>query len=196
MDPTDTAATTWHTTHVDPRTGLLNRRAFHELAALRQGRSPCPHVAVVAALDDGEAISHEFGSEVGDLVLVAVARRFADYTTGHPAAHLDSGRFAAVVISSTTMDGTSYPDAQTMTRILAEPIWTSGRCVRARVSVGLADLEPTADLALVLDHPVGVLPRTPSLHESPVDRGAPATRSGPRAACCAAVVHSPHRRRP
>jgi diguanylate cyclase (GGDEF)-like protein len=140
-----------HAAHHDPLTGLLNRRTFYQLAAAHLADSPArPMVAVLVNMDDFTRINTAYGHRVGDELLTSYARRFADYTTGNLVARVDGDEFAALLPCSAAPGGGVYPDARSLSRIMAAPLWAAGQYVQVPASVGLATVTSGADLDDVL----------------------------------------------
>jgi diguanylate cyclase (GGDEF)-like protein len=144
----------------DALTGLFNRRAFYEFGELLLSDvARRPLVAIMVDLDEFRKINDTLGHVIADEVLVVLGRRFADYTTGHLAARLGADEFVALVPGSTKADGTPYPSAPELTKILSAPIWASGHWVRISASVGVAAADGTADLGKVLRRADAVMRR-------------------------------------
>lgn len=144
----------------DALTGLFNRRAFYEFGELLLSDvARRPLMAIMVDLDEFRKINDTLGHVIADEVLVVLGRRFADYTTGHLAARLGADEFVALVPGSTAADGTAYPDARELTKILSAPIWASGHWVRISASVGVAAADGTTDLGKVLRRADAVMRR-------------------------------------
>jgi diguanylate cyclase len=144
----------------DPLTGLFNRRAFYEFGELLLSDvARRPLVAIMVDLDEFRKINDTLGHVIADEVLVVLGRRFADYTTGHLAARLGSDEFVALVPGSIDGDGSAYPDAHELTKILSAPVWVAGHWVRISASVGVAPADGTADLGKVLRRADAVMRR-------------------------------------
>jgi diguanylate cyclase len=144
----------------DALTGLFNRRAFYEFGELLLSDvARRPLVAIMVDLDEFRKINDTLGHVIADEVLVVLGRRFADYTTGHLAARLGADEFVALVPGSTAADGSLYPDARELTKILSAPIWASGHWVRISASVGVATADGSADLGKVLRRADAVMRR-------------------------------------
>jgi diguanylate cyclase len=149
------------TARQDALTGLFNRRAFYEYGELLLSDvARRPLAAIMVDLDEFRKINDTLGHVIADEVLVVLGRRFADYTTGHLAARLGADEFVALVPGSTSADGTPYPSAAELTKILSAPIWASGHWVRISASVGVAAADGTADLGKVLRRADAVMRRT------------------------------------
>ncbi len=140
-----------HAGHYDALTGLLNRRTFYQLATAQlTGPSTRPLVAVLVNFDDFTRINTAYGHRIGDQMLAALARRFADYTTGKLVARVDGDEFAALLPCSAAPGGGVYPDARSISRILSAPMWAGGNYLSVAASVGLATVHSPADLDDVL----------------------------------------------
>lgn len=143
----------------DSLTGLLNRRAFHELGAVvLADPARRPLAAVMLDIDGFARTNEKYGQIIGDEVLVAIGRRLADYAGGNLVARLGGDEFVALFTSSTAR-GTPYPDADEISRLLGTPIWVSGQLVRVTVSVGVAAVDRTADLGRALRRAEAVMRR-------------------------------------
>jgi diguanylate cyclase (GGDEF)-like protein len=136
-----------HAAHHDPLTGLLNRRTFYQLGTALLADPPArPWVAVLVNLDDFTRINTAYGHRVGDQLLTSIARRFADYTTGNLVARVDGDEFAALLPCSAAPGGGVYPDAHSLSRLMAGPIWAGGQYLQVTASVGLATVTHLGDL--------------------------------------------------
>jgi diguanylate cyclase len=162
----------------DALTGLFSRRAFYEFGeALLSDVARRPLTAVMVDLDEFRRINDTLGHVIADEVLVVLSRRFADYTAGHLAARLGADEFVALVPGSTTADGTAYPDAKELTKILSAPIWASGHWVRISASVGVAAADGTADLGKILRRADAVMRRAKIVQRRTQQRAHPSTPS-------------------
>jgi len=140
-----------HAAHHDPLTGLLNRRTFYQLATALLAEPPSrPLVAVLVNMDDFTRINTAYGHRVGDQLLASFARRFADYTTGNLVARVDGDEFAALLPCDAAPGGGVYPDAPSLSRLMAGPIWAGGHYLQVTASVGLATVTCPGDLDDVL----------------------------------------------
>ncbi|MEV0270736.1 GGDEF domain-containing protein [Hamadaea sp. NPDC050747] len=140
----------------DSLTGLLNRRAFYELGtALLADPARQPMTAVLIDVDGFHRINHAYGQIVGDEVLVALGRRFADYVGGQLVARLGGDEFVALVRGSG-----AHPDADRLEELLATPIWVGGQVIRVRATVGVSGVAGPADLTRALRRAESMLRRT------------------------------------
>ncbi|NUR69987.1 MAG: GGDEF domain-containing protein [Hamadaea sp.] len=141
----------------DSLTGLLNRRAFYELGtALLADPARQPMSAVLIDVDGFHRINNAYGQIVGDEVLVALGRRFADYVGGQLVARLGGDEFVALV----RVLGDNHPDAARLEELLATPIWVGGQVVRITATVGVSSVAGPADLTRALRRAESMLRRT------------------------------------
>ncbi|GIF36320.1 putative bifunctional diguanylate cyclase/phosphodiesterase [Actinoplanes xinjiangensis] len=136
--------------YLDQLTGLANRQALmRDLLALRR-RPGRPGTLLVIDLHGLAEINDLRSREVGDAVLIEVARRLRALTGAEDvAARLGGDEFAVLTPDS------SIPAYALATRIvtnLAEPYPLPGATVDLHTSVGLAELSGGADSDEVLRH--------------------------------------------
>jgi diguanylate cyclase (GGDEF)-like protein len=141
-----------HAAGHDSLTGLPNRRAFYcSGSPLVADTSRRPLVAVLVDLDDFKRVNDTLGHAVGDRVLVAVARRFADIAGAGLVARLGGDEFVGLLDWPTTDDRWLRQSACLLADALAVPVDVAGRGVVVTASVGLAPVPAAADLDDVLD---------------------------------------------
>lgn len=166
----------------DPLTGLAQRRLFHlklESALARQLRTGAPLTVVYCDLNDFKAVNDTYGHNVGDQLLVAVARRMDATTRADDfVARLGGDEFALV------LEGTDAQEAaEVVARLRAaveQPLALNGNALQPRIAIGAAvlrdpdradDLLAEADLAMYrvkhggTDSPVVVLSALPASRE-------------------------------
>jgi diguanylate cyclase len=140
-----------HAAGHDPLTGLPNRRAFYcSGSPLVADAARRPLVAVLVDLDDFKRVNDTLGHVVGDRVLVAVARRFADVAGRGLVARLGGDEFVGLLDWPTTDDRWLRQSAYLLADALAAPVEVAGRPVAVTASVGLAAVAGAADLDDVL----------------------------------------------
>ncbi|AWM87751.1 GGDEF domain-containing protein [Microvirga sp. 17 mud 1-3] len=86
-----------HAAFADSLTGIPNRRAFFENAAVMIARRKAPVSCLLFDLDDFKAINDRFGHEVGDQVLVIFGRILSEHCPRGVFARLGGEEFAALV---------------------------------------------------------------------------------------------------
>ncbi|WP_297840350.1 GGDEF domain-containing protein [Pseudomonas sp.] len=138
----------------DTLTGLPNRRAFMErlTATLADDAAPAPLFFLMLDIDDFKKINDGFGHDVGDRVLVEVAKMLRDQSQGHNFARLGGEEFA---VAARVAD---VAVAQELARSIVDAVNSSQLFgLSLSISVGLANHEPEesifslmrrADLAL------------------------------------------------
>jgi diguanylate cyclase (GGDEF)-like protein len=141
-----------HAAEHDPLTGLPNRRAFYcSGSTLVADATRRPLVAVLVDLDDFKRVNDTLGHAVGDRVLVAVARRFADIVGEGLVARLGGDEFVGLLDWPRKDDRWLQRSACLLADALAAPVDVAGRGVVVTASVGLAPVAAAADLDDVLD---------------------------------------------
>lgn len=117
---------------IDPLTGLLNRRAFHDVMAHRDANAE--HWLLYADLDGFKAINDSLGHEAGDRVLVDVAR-LLDASGADAVARLGGDEFCLLI------DGNEFRVRQCAERIvqsIAALITGGPTSPRIGASIGIA----------------------------------------------------------
>jgi diguanylate cyclase (GGDEF)-like protein len=126
----------------DALTGLPNRMLFEDrLATLFANARPGDRVGICFLDIDGfKMVNDQFGHQLGDLVLVAVAdrlRRLAD-DTGHLVARFGGDEFAILVPTPNTADDVITIADRALT-VLAPPVRVNGHTVHTHSSVGVVE---------------------------------------------------------
>jgi diguanylate cyclase (GGDEF)-like protein/PAS domain S-box-containing protein len=85
--------------YVDPLTGLGNRLQFQDdVAAVAAGRNTGVRGVIIVNIDDFRVVNDTMGHEVGDELLVAVAKRLCTVLAGHgTVSRLGGDEFGAVI---------------------------------------------------------------------------------------------------
>ncbi len=129
-----------HQAFHDPLTGLPNRARFAELldAALRRARSAGPGVGVLLLdLDGFKNVNDSLGHEVGDELLVAVARRLVSCLGRGETVARFGGDELTVLLEEADAAGATATAGRVLAA-LAEPVGVAGREVTVGASVGIA----------------------------------------------------------
>jgi diguanylate cyclase (GGDEF)-like protein/PAS domain S-box-containing protein len=130
-----------HQAFHDSLTGLANRallrdRLEHALARAR--RSAVTVAVLFCDLDGFKMINDTLGHDIGDLLLVEVARRFEQgLREGDTAARIGGDEFAIVL--DDTNPGDAVDLAQRLLDAVREPFSVDGREILVRASIGVAD---------------------------------------------------------
>jgi diguanylate cyclase (GGDEF)-like protein/PAS domain S-box-containing protein len=130
-------------TYTDPLTGLPNRRALlRSLAELHDRPQPWRGCVLVLDLSGVQEVNETRGREVGDAVLVEVARRLrAAVAPDHVLARLGGDEFAVLVgCAPATADGV----AARLIGVLSEPYAVGGGRVLLGACAGVAEFAPGA----------------------------------------------------
>ena len=124
--------------YADPLTGLANRRqALQSVVALR-ATAPAGGALLLVELDGFAALNDVRGYDVGDAVLVEVARRLrAGVAESDVPARLSGDEFAVVTDASPVA---AYALATRLVTMLADPITLPGTTIRLTASVGVAEI--------------------------------------------------------
>jgi diguanylate cyclase (GGDEF)-like protein len=138
---------------IDKLTGLLNRPAFvTELQRIfpQAARSGTPFAVFYLDIDHFRNINTVHGHEIGDLFLIAVAKRLKNavreiVTPGRLIlARFGGDEFA--ILQATSGSASDTADfAQRLGAVLSEPYSIRDKTIHATVSVGISLYSPTAD---------------------------------------------------
>jgi diguanylate cyclase (GGDEF)-like protein/PAS domain S-box-containing protein len=130
-----------HQAFHDSLTGLANRALLRdrlEQALARSRRSAVPVAVLFCDLDGFKMINDTLGHDMGDLLLVDVARRLEQgLREGDTAARIGGDEFAVVVDVATPGDAVDL--AERLLDSVREPFVVEGREILARASIGIAD---------------------------------------------------------
>ncbi|GIF52560.1 diguanylate cyclase/phosphodiesterase with PAS/PAC sensor(s) [Asanoa ferruginea] len=126
----------------DPLTGLPNRTLFFErLETVMQDPEHNRRVGVCFLdLDGFKAINDTLGHDVGDKLLIVVARRLAEAVAGagHLVARMGGDEFV-ILVADVDEDGTAVEVAETSLRAVAEPVYIGAHQLSVSASVGIVD---------------------------------------------------------
>ncbi|GIF73181.1 putative bifunctional diguanylate cyclase/phosphodiesterase [Asanoa siamensis] len=126
----------------DPLTGLPNRTLFFERleAVLRQPAEQRRIGVCFLDLDGFKAINDTLGHDVGDKLLIVVARRLAEAVAGagHLVARMGGDEFV-ILVADVDQDGTAVEVAEAALRAVAEPVYIGAHQLAVSASVGIVD---------------------------------------------------------
>ncbi|WP_432571980.1 diguanylate cyclase domain-containing protein [Kineococcus sp. SYSU DK005] len=128
--------------HVDPLTGLVNRRRFSEVlaGAVAEGLRTGGHVVVAFVdLDRFKEVNDTLGHAAGDELLRAVGRRLASCVRGEDhAARWGGDEFAVLVREDVPAEAV----AQRLRAVVGEPFSVAGTALAASASTGAVRESP------------------------------------------------------
>jgi len=125
----------------DQLTGLANRVQFTDKLrrALDRGRAEVhPVTLLYLDLDGFKPVNDEFGHDVGDELLVAVAKRLASCTRSEDTVARLGGDEFAVLIDSQTAAGDAEEVSERLAAALTRPFMIGGHQLRLGASIGQA----------------------------------------------------------
>ncbi|HZE05439.1 MAG TPA: diguanylate cyclase, partial [Solirubrobacteraceae bacterium] len=132
----------------DQLTGLANRLQFTEQLrrALDRGREEVhPVTLLYMDLDGFKPVNDEFGHDVGDRLLVAVAKRLAACTRSEDTVARLGGDEFAVLIDSHTSTGDAEEVSDRLAAALTQPFMIDGHQLQLGASIGRAVFPIDAD---------------------------------------------------
>jgi diguanylate cyclase (GGDEF)-like protein/PAS domain S-box-containing protein len=125
----------------DPLTGLANRALLNDRVAHAFGRSehePGLVGMLLIDIDDFKRVNDAHGHEVGDQLLLAVARKLRETVRGGATIARLGGDEFAILVEGLTEEATALAVAQRLVTAFAEPFRIDGLQLAARVSIGVA----------------------------------------------------------
>ncbi|MCW2966491.1 MAG: hypothetical protein JWM71_263 [Solirubrobacteraceae bacterium] len=128
-----------HQAFHDSLTGLANRALFRDhlsQALARSSRSRRPLAVLLLDLDGFKQVNDSLGHDTGDLVLCAVAERFATVTRPSDTLALLGGDEFALLTEDIDEDGAGALAARLLD-CLTQPVEVTGRTLRLGASVGV-----------------------------------------------------------
>lgn len=134
----------------DPLTGLANRSLLFERlehAAAQAERTNARSAVIFADLDGFKSVNDRYGHDVGDLLLIAVARRLAGVVRpGDTLARVSGDEFVVLCEGVT-----SPPQVASLVRRIeaafAQPFEVDGRELKITASLGVAHSSPSVPLS-------------------------------------------------
>lgn len=127
---------------LDPLTGLLNRRAFHEALHQRLRRAARdPGALLLLDLDGFKAVNDRHGHAAGDLLLCALARRLRYALRPSDRVARMGGDEFLVLIESLAAEQSLEPLIARLRRVLEEPVAIGTERVAVGASIGAVRLD-------------------------------------------------------
>lgn len=143
----------WYQAHHDALTGLANRTLFREQFE-RALSSAERHGELVGLLyldfDDFKPINDNHGHEVGDALLIEVARRMEDVTRDEDTVSRLGGDEFAVLVSRPATEQALEQVAQKIRDVIKAPVTIGAITVHPQVSIGKALYPTSGDSAAAL----------------------------------------------
>ena len=136
----------------DALTQLPNRVLFHSrLQAALAGATGRPVAVALIDLDDFKEVNDTLGHEVGDLLLVGVAKRLGEgVRAGDTVARLGGDEF--VVVLDDADPAAADLAAERMMKALTQPVYADGHELPIRASIGIADGRTGDEPSVLLRH--------------------------------------------
>jgi diguanylate cyclase (GGDEF)-like protein len=138
----------WSVARTDPMTGLLNRRAFSSHLKLewnRAVRHEFPLACVMVDIDYFKRVNDTFGHQVGDQVLMAVARRLQSKCRMSDLLCRYGGEEFCALLPHTDEDGAVRWARHARESIEANPVKTGGHEIQITASFGASQRMGAAD---------------------------------------------------
>ena len=138
----------------DQLTGLLNRRAFDEMASsilanAKEAKSTV--IAFMCDIDRFKAINDQFGHEFGDKVIIEIARVFEDFAqqNGVLVARHGGEEFAVLMVGVSVERALTHANA--LCRACAATKVSNGEMsVYVTISIGVTGSQRTTDLSQIM----------------------------------------------
>jgi len=134
----------------DGLTRLLTRESIFALIKRKQEENEAVHI-LMSDLDHFKQVNDQYGHLVGDEVLREVARRIKHATRENDAVGRFGGEEFIIVIAQTTNEKACIIAERIRTEMENEPIIINELELTITISIGLALLEPHADMSQILD---------------------------------------------
>jgi diguanylate cyclase (GGDEF)-like protein len=136
----------------DPLTGLANKDSLRQAVKDAQAGFVQPEMqaAIFIDLDDFKMINDTYGHEVGDGVLVAVARRIASSVADSDLAARMGGDEFVIFLAELRDEATARQTADRLADALARPITVAGIDIECGASLGLSIVSTPQDAATLL----------------------------------------------
>lgn len=126
----------------DQLTGLLNRRAMHQLLLRehsRSRRSGSPFSIILGDLDRFKRVNDTYGHNCGDTVLQETARRMGSHMRAQDALCRWGGEELLILLPDTTLDGALTVAEKVRCSFSDTPILANGHVIEQTISLGVAD---------------------------------------------------------
>jgi diguanylate cyclase (GGDEF)-like protein len=135
----------------DPLTGLLNRRAFLDLAdheQTRARRSGAPVTVAMADIDNFKPINDEHGHAVGDEILKEVAARLREHVREEDVICRWGGEEFVCLLPDTDLEAGRRVVERMRRELTGKPVETGVGNFPIKLTIGMAPLEKNLDAAI------------------------------------------------
>lgn len=135
----------------DPLTGLLNRRAFLDLAhheQTRARRGGAPIAVAMADIDNFKPINDEHGHAVGDEILKEVAARLREHVREEDVICRWGGEEFVCLLPDTDLETGRRVVERMRRKLTGKPVETGAGTFSIKLTIGMAPLEENLDAAI------------------------------------------------
>lgn len=135
----------------DPLTGLLNRRAFLDLAdheQTRARRSGAPLAVAMADIDNFKPINDEHGHAVGDQILKEVAARLREHVREEDVICRWGGEEFLCLLPETDLEAGRRVVDRMRRDLTGKPVETGAGTFSIKLTIGMAPVEENLDSAI------------------------------------------------
>jgi diguanylate cyclase (GGDEF)-like protein/PAS domain S-box-containing protein len=125
----------------DMLTGLPNRRKFNEITALqlaRASRSGEKLAMVIFDIDDFKCVNDEYGHDLGDKVLVAIADRLREFSRSADNVARHGGDEFTILLNGLTDKAEAEVALMRLYKLYEDPIVVDGKSFPIGLSMGVA----------------------------------------------------------
>ncbi|GGE52394.1 hypothetical protein GCM10011533_01010 [Streptosporangium jomthongense] len=133
----------------DLLTGLLNRRAMHQLLEqehARAQRSGTTYSLVLGDLDHFKRVNDTYGHNVGDIVLQETARRVGSHMRAQDALCRWGGEEILMLLPETGPDGARHVAEKARLSLANEPMVAGGHDIHQTISLGVTSCRGSDDI--------------------------------------------------
>ncbi len=130
--------------NTDNLTGLYNERFFNSFLLQKQ-QEPEPFALFYMDLNDFKPVNDQYGHDVGDQLLRAVARRLKYCSRSHDYSFRIGGDEFALILIGTVSQQTCQERYDRIKRVLGEPYQVAGHTLQISASCGFATYPADSD---------------------------------------------------
>jgi diguanylate cyclase (GGDEF)-like protein/PAS domain S-box-containing protein len=144
--------TIWNSLHLDPVTGLPNRRLFvqelREATERQRSDAVAPVTVMMIDIDRFKEVNDALGHHMGDMVLVETARRLRGCVTAEASiARFESDKFAIRLVDGSIPERAVETIVQRVLAAMAEPFNAPQLPFHLSASIGIAQFPKDSDSA-------------------------------------------------